>query len=200
MWLICPGYFFKLPVELRLQIYQLVLPTDKLFIYRLTPDYHELDLALLATCKQISKEAYPVFVSNNKFHIYELPDICSDTSRTFFNHVREMTVMWTYQKRRTKSRLNSANIRDLFKCSRLHTIHIDLCCFRRDEIFDRFPKRYQEQGSMDVFIEHGILGVLYAIPGIKRLVFEKAYKEAPPEFIALGRYMTAQIASLRSQG
>ncbi|KAF4632428.1 hypothetical protein G7Y89_g5694 [Cudoniella acicularis] len=194
-----PSHFLQLPLELRLEIYKFVLPAKKLFIISGTRDFHEVDLALLFTCKPIYKEAYPVLFSANNFYIGMSLHLYFYDPRPLHDNVGEVTFMWYYPPDEVRSKWNSTSVRDLFRCSKVHTVHIELAIFSEDEVYNGFRRRYQDEGARDAFLEHSVLEVLLAIPGVRELTICFCGGEQTQEFAALEGYMTEQLALLKSK-
>lgn len=76
------GLLFKLPPEVRLQIYKLMFPPDKIDLFSVD-DHLDVDrnphlvaggcVAILATCRAIHNEAQPVLYGNTRFDISSCP-------------------------------------------------------------------------------------------------------------------------------
>lgn len=144
-----------------------------------------------------------MLVSANNFYIGHSTYLRFSDPRSLHENAGEVTLLWYYPPEDLDgdyNKWNATTVRDLFRCSKVHTVHIQLAIYGEDEISDRFQRRYQDEEAMDAFIEHSVLGVLLVIPGIRRLTFYYFDFEEPGETVALGAYMTEQLASLRSRG
>jgi len=109
-------------------------------------------------------------------------------------------MLWNCDKMRRSGSLNAGNIQDLFQCSNLQTVHIELFCEDEDEVYKRFRTGFREHGVKDEFIEFAALDILLAVPRVMELVFFENINEDAVEFRALGEYMTALLTARRAQG
>lgn len=197
------GYLFELLLELRLKIYEFALPANQKLIElaeidRLHKDYPQLyfmaDTCLLKTCKPIHEESIPVLLSTNSFNVSYSSKRHRWNPRTWFDNVREVAFMWRFDLTFVGGRWNSRILEDLWSYRNLQKISIHIVGDTGDEIYKSFRTGYQQKAVLDTFIEHSCLKVLMAIPGLQKLSFE----EYLPRERELGKYMTEQIASLRS--
>lgn len=109
-------------------------------------------------------------------------------------------MIWNCKKTCRNGNLNAGNILDLFQCSNLQILHIELFYQDEDEVYKRFQTGFREHRVKDEFIEHAALDILLALPRVMELVFFEDVDSDAVEFKALGVYMTALLTARRAQG
>ena len=196
----CLGHFINLPLELRLEIYKLVLPAHKFFSVFGSPNFQEFDLALVKTCKMIFKEAYPVFLSTNNFQIDQHPKGWGPEPRSWDNNIHEVTFDWYPERYIMCGTLNAWNLQDAFEFSQLHTVHVKIVAATMDETYTRFKARYREEGAKKTYLELSYIKVVLSIPGIRKVTMGHSVTDNTPDLVALGEYMTEQLTVLDSTG
>ena len=199
-WSVSLGYFFTLPLELRLDIYKLALPAHKFFAPLRSPDFQEFDLALVTTCRMIYQEAYPVFLATNIFTMDWNPEGCGPEPRSWFDNVREMKFDWYTERIPVCGRLNGRYLQDLYEFSQLQTVHVELVTAPGYDIYERYKANYRDEEAKKAFLEDSCIKVVLSIPRVRKLTVAHSVLDNTPDLVALGEYITEQLTVLNSSG
>ncbi|RDL37223.1 uncharacterized protein BP5553_04656 [Venustampulla echinocandica] len=209
-FLISVGNFLeRLPPELRLEIYKLVLPVETCF----SQEWHliTVEIALLSTCRLIKNEAYPLFLFSNNFKIgiiIPYPKTLYPQTHAFFKHVREVTFDWypkllwntgNHSTGRVSGSQNVNTVRELYKYPKLQILHIIGHWHILDDNYMRLVHHYREEGALHVYLEYSGLEALLGIPGISEITFRHFTDgRRTKHLIAMGEYMTKCLADLKT--
>jgi len=100
-----------------------------------------------------------------------------------------------------RGRLNVDIVRDLFKYSKLKTIHV-LCHWNRgDEDYKPLKSNYGDDRFLDNYLKRTGLEALISIPGVQEVTFHHLLTgEATPELLALKHHVSKHLEYLRSEG
>lgn len=189
-----------LPAEIRMKIYELVLPVDNFFSRR----YPSADrVALLLTCKLINREAYPLFVSQNNFDIdFTLP--CDyHAAHDFYKHVRQVSLEWSSKNPSDEGttalevgKRNFEMIRYLYRFPKLQILHIT-GFWEVDREYQNLEKHYKEEGAARRYLERSGIEAFSEIPGLTKITFSYgAFSELDKSesMIALEKYMAEHLS------
>ncbi|KAH8598643.1 hypothetical protein B0O99DRAFT_45839 [Bisporella sp. PMI_857] len=151
-------YFFKLSLEIRLEIYKLALPSNKFYYCTSNDDFHGVEFGLLTTCKATYREAYPILISRNNFRLaYSIRNSLGEPSIPLDN-LREVTFMWfhicVFHQHERESRFNLLIIQGLLKCPKVHAARIYIGVGDEDEACRTFESRYREEAVSRLVLPH----------------------------------------------
>jgi hypothetical protein len=202
---IIAGFLDRIPPEVRMEIYKLVLPTDTLFVQgwdSCSPLIH-----LLTTCKAINREASPIFYSSNNFQIgHGTPKLYPPT-HALFEHAREVIFEWAPPKTSANAEgavdtdLNATLLRDLDSYPNLETLHIKGYWFGVDPEYQNFQYNYQKEGVVLIYLEHIGLNAFLGLLRIHEITFHHvggAPTTQTKDLEAMGKYMTKHLKDLKS--
>jgi len=197
-------FFKSLSAEIRLKIYDLVLPVDAFFSRR----YPSADgAALILTCKLINREAYPIFVSRNNFDIdFSLP-FYYHAAHDFYKYVRQVSLEWSYKiplnDEPTALEVGQRNfkmIRYLYRFSKLQILHI-ASFWEVDQEYLNLEKHCREDGAAQTYLERSGIKAFAEIPGLIKITFSHnplMGRSKSESMIALEKYMAEHFGDSQS--
>jgi hypothetical protein len=194
----------SLSAEIRLKIYELVLPVDAFFSRR----YPSADgAALILTCKLINREAYPLFISRNNFDIdYSLP-FYYHAAHDFYKYVRQVSLEWSpkglLDDETTALEVGKNNfkmIRYLYRFSKLQVLHI-ASFWEVDQEYLNLEDHCREDGAPQNYLERSGIKAFSEIPGLIKITFSHnplSARGKSESMIALEKYMAEHLRDSQS--
>ena len=193
-----------LSAEIRLKIYDLVLPVDAFFSRR----YPSADgAALLLTCKLVNREAYPLFVSRNNFDIDYSLSFYYHSAHDFYKHVRQVSFEWwlknSLDDETPALELGKSNfviIRHLYRFPKLQILHIT-SFWDMDQEYLNLEDHYREDGAAQAYVERSGIKAILEIPGLTRVTFSHnplSGMGKSESMIALEKCMAEHLADSQS--
>lgn len=189
----------SLSAEIRLRIYQLVLPVDAFFSRRF-PSADKA--ALILTCKLINREAYPLFLSRNNFDIDYSLSIYYHAAHDFYKHVRQISLTWSCDipsddglAALEVGKSNFEMIKYLYKFPRLRVLHIS-GFWAADQEYLNLEDHWEEDGAVQTYLERSGIKAFSEIPGVTKITFSDIPLIAQDKseiMIALDEYMAKHL-------
>lgn len=200
---IVAGFLDRIPPELRMEIYKLVLPTDTFFVEGWGSSW----VPLLTTCKTINREASPIFYSSNNFQIGHHTTALYPPTHALFKHAREVTfdlsspnASVNAEEGADDTALNAALLQDLGSYPSLETLHIRGYWFGVDREYRNFEHNYQKEGVIPSYLEHTGLNAFLGLSRIHEITLH--HVGIPPtqtkDLEAMGKYMTKYLKDRKS--